>query len=246
MHADAASTEALDHLAARWTRLGAGYAGDVDLPTPDIERLIVDTAQLGPADPRTFTLAVTWLSRYASLVAEHRLDGFAEDLGPAHQPGLGLLLDLSLNHARRHDRRRNLERAMARCAPAPRPVPFFDAARNSTVLARRAERMASPVSRRWNLWLQPVEPKYDALRPVSWIIGNNPALAFRADFRGDLRTSILIALRGDPGAGASIVELSRRCGASRTAILSALEDLELGRHVIRRRSGKSNRIELAA
>jgi hypothetical protein len=246
MHADRGSTEALDHLAARWTRLGAGYAGDDDLPTPDIERLIVDTAQLGPADPRTFTLAVTWLSRYASLVAEHRLEGFADELDPADQSRLGLLLDLSLTHARRHDRRRNLERAMSRCIPSAQPAPFFDAARASAVLARRAERMASPVSQRWNLWLQPIEPKYDALRPVSWIIGNNPALAFRADFRGDLRTSILIALRGDPDAGASIVELSRRCGASRTAILAALEDLELGRHVTRRRAGKSSRIELAA
>jgi hypothetical protein len=237
----------LSEVEARWVRLGVWSAHRTSAATPDLERLILDTARWSPASPRLFVTAVTWLSRYASLVAEHRLAAMvAGDAGAETVPALGLLLELAIAHARRNDRRRNLRRALRRCRPAERPAPLFDAERTTPGLIERAERRASDVSRRWNRWTEPLSPKYDALRPAEWIIGENPTLAFRADFRGDLRASILLVLRDEPEAGATASGLARRCLASRTAVLDALEDLALGGHLRRETSGRASRAVLPA
>lgn len=237
----------LSDVEAQWVRLGVWLAHRASAATPDLERLILDTARRSPASPRLFVMAVTWLSRYACLVAEHRLAAMVKrEADPEGAPALGLLLDLAIAHAGRHDRRRNLRRAMVHCRPAKRPAPLFDAERSTPALIERSKRRASEVSRRWNRWTEPMTPKYDALRPAEWIIAENPVLAFRADFRGDLRVSILLALREDPGVGATVSGLARRCLASRTAVLDALEDLALAGHVRRERAGRASQVVLPA
>jgi hypothetical protein len=230
---------ALELVEGQWAKLGAGYAGVPPGPTPDIERLILDTARLGPASPRLVLVALTWLSRHSSLVAEHRLlrlveNGFEDEA----KPSLGLLLDLALENSRRHDRRRNLYRPMKLCPKATQVRPYFEIECANEALRRRAERRASLTSKRWGLWLEPIALKYDALRPAGWMIRQNPSLAFRADFKGDLRATIILALQADPECGESVSELARQCGASRTAVLNALEDLELGRWIRRERHGR--------
>ena len=134
---------------------------------------------------------------------------------------------------------------MTLCEPALEPRPYFTIDCINQTMRQRAKRRASEVSKRWNLWIEPLEPKYDALRPAAWVIAHNPELAFRADFRGDLRATILIALNEDRYA-ASVSELSRRCGVSRTAVVNAIQDLELANRVICERKGRSCRIKLAA
>jgi hypothetical protein len=192
-------------------------------------------------------MSATWLSRYASLVAEHRLAAMVSHVADATDSAvLGLLLELAIVNARRHDRRRNLRRAIRYCRPAEHAAPLFDVERGTPAMIARAERRASEISRRWNRWSEPLIPKYDALRPAEWIIDGNPALAFRADFRGDLRASILLVLREDPQAGATVSGLARRCIASRTSVLDALEDLALAGHVRRERIGRANQVVLPA
>ena len=132
------------------------------------------------------------------------------------------------------------------CAPADTPGPYFTIDGVNEAMRRRAERRASEVSKRWNLWIEPLDLKYDALRPSSWVIANNPELAFRADFRGDLRATILLMLEEDPNAGRSVSELSRRCAVSRTAVVNSLHDLELANRIICIRRGRTCAIERAA
>jgi hypothetical protein len=119
------------------------------------------------------------------------------------------------------------------CRPAEQPAPLFEAERSPPALAERAERRASDISRRWNRWTEPLTPNDDALRPAEWIIAENPTLAFRADFRGDQRASILLVLRDEPVEGSTISRLARRCLASRTAVLHAVGDLALAGHLRR-------------
>ncbi len=237
----------LSRLESQWTRLGCSFAGAPDLSTPDLELLILETARWSPMSPRLFVMAITWLSRYAELVAEHRMATMVRrEPDESIKATLGLLLDEAGLHARRHDRRRNLRRAMKLCAPAERPGPLFELERRSPAMIDRAERRASDTSKRWNVWTERVEPKFDALRPPAWVISENPSLAFRADFRGDLRASVLLVLREEPQAGRTVSRLAKRCGASRAATLYALEDLELGGHILRRRAGRDSEATLPA
>jgi hypothetical protein len=53
----------------------------------------------------------------------------------------------------------------------------------------------------------------------------NPDLVPRADFRGDLRASVLASLGHDPGAGRSELDLARRSGGSRAQVRAALDNL---------------------
>jgi hypothetical protein len=223
-----------------WARLGAGIAGELAPATPDLERLILDTARCSSASAQLVTVAVTWLGRHASLVAEHRLKALVQrgEIDPDHLPRLGFLLDLAIGSSRQHDRRRNLHRTMRLCPPARVPGPFYDVARTSPEMIGRAERRASAVSKRWNLWMDPLEPKLDALRPIRWIADANPGLAMRADFRGDLRASLLLCLGESADGRLTISQLARLCGASRLAVVHALEELELGNHVMCDRVGR--------
>ncbi len=221
----------------QWARLGAGGTGETAVAPPDIEQLIIDTVQCSAQSPQVVLAAVTWLSRFGNLVAEHRLAAMVQR-SDVDRSRLGLVLTLALDASRQHDRRRNLSRTLRGCAPGAEPEPFFEQTGTSPAMIERARRRASPLSAQWNLWMDPIEPKNDALRSVSWIIEANPTLRMRADFRGDLRASLLLCLE-NTHSRATISQLAHETGASRLATTHAMEELELGGHVNCERVGRT-------
>ena len=63
--------------------------------TPDLERLLLDTARAAGSEILSFTLAVTWLAAYGELVARHRLANLIRNqLEMSHQPAMGILLEV--------------------------------------------------------------------------------------------------------------------------------------------------------
>lgn len=233
------TTTDTDNLAARWARLGALFnVAPARGPAPDLERLLLDTARAAPGNPRLYILAVTWLAAYGLYVAAHRLKRLAvEELEPEHQATLGLILDTAVDHGAPKSLRHVVTESLQ---PAPQPGPLFEVDRGP--LASSIEADATPVSKRWGQWVQPVEPKPDALRPPQWIVRHNPSFASRAAHKGDLRTSIIETFRRDlRGQPVSETELARRCAATLLAVRSALDDLqhELPQLRIDRRRGRN-------
>jgi hypothetical protein len=129
--------------------------------------------------------------------------------------------------------------------PATKARPLFDVERANARLAERARRRASPISARWGLWCEEIEFKDDALRPATWLMRENPELIMRADFRGDLRASVLAALAHDADAGLSELDLARRCGGSRAQVRSALDNLELTGKACRTRKDRERRTRIS-
>jgi hypothetical protein len=117
--------------------------------------------------------------------------------------------------------------------------------RGTAKLAERARRRASPISTRWGVWCEEIEFKDDALRPASWLMRENPGLVMRADFRGDLRASVLAALAHDADAGLSELDLARSCGGSRAQVRSALDNLELTGKAFRARKDRERRTRIS-
>jgi len=215
----------LDHVIARWTRIGVLFGGSADATTPDLERLLLDTARSAPGHARLFTSAVSWLARYDVFVARHRLKRLVRDeLEPESGPVLGLILDLAI----RHGASPTLNIAGNLCGRADPPRPLFDVHASSDVRRRLAERTACDAARARGLWAPDVSIKDDALRPGWWIVQRNPSYAERAIRKGDLRCTVLEALRRDaPGqAVASEQALMGLCAANRPAVAAALDDLE--------------------
>ena len=238
-------TATLDDLLRGWARLGVAFDLEPSPRTPDLERLIIDTAVHAGESARLMGMAATWLGRYARLAARHRLRALAlRELHDDHAPALGLLLETAakFSHTRHFDAVMTVcDAALARSDPSPRPL--FDAQRSSPAMAALAERRASQRSRRWRRWAQEFDHRDDALRSPLWIMQQNPALRLRADLGGDLRASILATLEDDSSAGASELELSRRCAATRRAVRLALDQLELAGHIERRANGRRMAIE---
>lgn len=234
-------SDMLDKLVAEWSRLGAGFNAEPAAETPDLERLLLETAREAPRMPRLFIAAATWLHAYGELVAKSRLKRLIRDeLAEEHRPVLGLLLDIAQQGT--HPLRfqwiiRDLE-------PASPARPLFDVERSSPSRAARAERRASAISRRWGLWAEPIEMKRDALRPARWVMSRNPGFTTRADFRGDLRSSILASLRHDPGAGESELGLARAVGGSRAQVRSSLDNLEMTGRVARTSTHAARRVRI--
>lgn len=223
-------TDPLDTLIAQWTRLGAGFNAEPSAKTPDLERLLLDTARHAAQMSRIFIMAATWLNRYGDLIAKNRLKRLIRDeLPPEHRPTLGLLLDTAQQGT--HPLR--FQSIIANLTPASSARPLFIIEASNERLAARAQRQASPLSKKWGLWCAPFEFKNDALRPPHWLMSQNPSLRSRADFRGDLRSSILASLQYDTDAGKSELHLARTSGGSRTQVRNSLDNLELTGRVAR-------------
>ncbi len=225
----------------QWTSLGAGFNTAPSSGAIDLERLLLRTAQAAPESARLFTMAASWLNRYAETVARHRLIRLIEDeLDPRHHAALGLLLDI----AQQGHFPPRFKSITDRLAPAIDPHPLFAVERKTLSLRKRAERRATDLSRRWNLWCGPIELKPDAIRPPSLLFTRHPELRTQADFRGDLRASILASLRHDPGSGSSELALARAAGGSRNQIRNALDNLELTERVLRSPAPREHRMQI--
>ncbi|MCA9290386.1 MAG: hypothetical protein KDA25_04610 [Phycisphaerales bacterium] len=234
--------DTLDSLISTWASLGAGFdaepedAGDIDL-----ERLLLDTARFIPRMARLFIMAATWLHAYGDTIAMHRLRRLIDDeLEPECRPVLGLLLDT----AQQGTHPREFEAVVRHILPEPSPKPLFESARRSVKLSEIARRRASALSRKWGLWMQPIEFKDDAIRPASWMMARYPALRTRADFRGDLRASVMASLRHDVNAGQSESRLAALAGGSRSQVRNALRNLEMTGRVVSHRAEGANRREV--
>ena len=137
----------LHSVAARWARLGAMLNVKTASRTPDIERLLLDTARVCQANSRLFVLAASWLALYGDYVARHRLAHLIRrELEAEYRPALGLLLDWARGNGVTNGSRFNL--AIKACAPATIPQPLFDVERRTGTLARLAEQRASTLSRK--------------------------------------------------------------------------------------------------
>jgi hypothetical protein len=235
-------TDPLDHLLAQWTRLGAGFDTHPSSAPADLERLLLDTARHAPAMARLFIMAATWLHRYGELVARNRLARLIrEELAPEHQPTLGLLLDTA-QIGTHPPRFQSIIKDLPAATP---PRPLFDIERSTPLLAERSRRRASELSQRWGLWCAPIEFKDDALRPARWIMQRNHDFLLRADFRGDLRSSILASLRFDKDAGASEYSLARAAGGARAQVRVSLNNLEMTGRIARTPNPAKRRTRIA-
>lgn len=238
-------TDPLDNAIRRWASLGAGFdAGPPDVARDDIdlERLLLETARHASENARLFIMAATWLHTYGDLIAKHRLkrlirDELGSDSDDGHRATLGLLLDIAQDGSYP----REFQTVIKHLQPASEPHPLFKSSRTNATMAELTERKASATARRWNLWCEAFEFKDDALRPAAWMMARHPSLRTRADFRGDLRASILASLRHDPGAGESELKLARLAGGSRAQVRSALANLAMTGRVRRSRTTATRR-----
>lgn len=204
-----------------WARLGVLFNCRASRRTPDLERLLLDTARACPDNARLLPLVVTWLSQYGQFVARHRLKRLVQtELEPEHSAILGLIVEEAVTAGGT----RELLIVSEVCEPRRLTGPLSRAQRTEASLAEIAKRHASEASVRWGGWTPPVVPKPDAIRPVSWLLEHNPELRERIIRKGDLRVSIIETLRRDVPGGTvqSEVALANLSGATRAAVRKAL------------------------
>ena len=186
-------------------------------------------------------MAATWLNQYGDAVAIARLWRLVqEELDPLERARLGLLLAI----AQLDTQPPQFRSIIQAIKPNRKAQPLFDAERSTSRLVERAKQRASTISCKWGLWCEEFDFKSDALRPPSWVMKHNPGLRLRADFRGDLRASVLAALEYDENAGESEVCLAQRSGGSRSQVRNALDNLELTLRVKRERIDGSRRTRI--
>lgn len=230
-------------VASCWARLGAMLNVRPARTTPDIERLLLDTARVASAHSRVFILAATWLAHYGDYVAKHRLARLIRDeLETEYRPVLGLLLEWAKEHGAANGFRFNL--AIAACGAPSDAHPLFDVERRNALFTRLAEQRASTLSKKWGRWLAEFEPKLDALRPPEWVAQMNRALHERALTGGDLVASVLAECQARGGMIPSEAELARCCGASRPAVRDAIRKLQLAGQIRSVQGARSNAIQL--
>ena len=210
---------------AAWCRIGVLLPVTPASASPDLERLLIQTARELPNHSRLFVIAASWLVAYGALVAKHRLKRLiVAELEPEHQAAMGLLLETAVELGAS----RELLLAASVCRVQSPAQPLFASYQVDEALTQLAAQTASAQSRSWGVWAPPVEVKEGIIRPASWVLGHNATYAARAVRRGDLRCSILESLRHDSdGVAASEACVARLSGATRAAVRKALAALVL-------------------
>jgi hypothetical protein len=243
--ADPAIETALDAIVADWRNVGVLYGG----PDPrgkrarpvDLERVLLETTRLMAHMPRLFNTTASWLSTFGDLVAKHRFRRLvADDLAAELQPALGALLDT----AQETQKPKEFASIVAHLRPAEKPESIFAVMRGNEVLTTHAKQRTGAIGKRWRVYLidEPLRPK--VLRPASWIMKRHPDFVLRADFKGDLRASVMASLAFDEGAGDSELALARAAGGSRAQVRKALDHLEMTGRVRRDRAKTGSRLTL--
>lgn len=233
----------LPQVIRRWARIGAGFDVEPATQTPDLEQLLVDSARTAHEEARLLPVVGAWLVQYPELVASQRLANLVSaGLEAESRPVLGLLLD----SVRERRRTGHFNEAIGLCSRAATPGPLYDFQRASPRLAELAKSRASKLGRRWGVWVEPFEPKPEAIRPIRWVLARNPSFELRLRFEGDLRATIVETLRANPAAGRSELELARQCRASRDALRKALDRLSRYEYIERQREKRSLSVTLAA
>lgn len=229
----------IQNVVYQWAKIGVAFDTPEAASSPDLERLIIYTAQCLSQDPRLLVGAASWLCTYPLWVAKQRLEVMVRQMTNfEHRSELGLLLDT----VQQACGNRHFKNTIALCEPANQHRPLYDQQRQNRAWRRAAEVEASSLSLRWGLWCQPFHPKQDAIRPAQWVLERNPGYFDRAVLRGDLRLSILLALRADPSSGKSELHLSKVCHSHRSALRHALEGLEQACYIRRELFGKRHGI----
>jgi hypothetical protein len=207
----------------RWNKLGAAFNVRACESTPDIEKLLLDTAFALPENARLFPVVVSWLCRNYRLVCRHRLAGFAGQIGEKGSLAvLGLILDvvksrLGIEH---------FNVVIRKCSPLKDAMPLFAVDRSSEAFTAMAGTGSGEMGIKWGLWCEDVQLKDDVIKSAKWIMAENSHLMNRAVFNGNLRASILETLAYDTDAGQSESVLANRCSVTRKALREALDHLE--------------------
>lgn len=223
---------------AGWSRLGVMFNIVPSRNTPDLERLLIETARHIPSNPRLFVMTATWMEKYSRLIARHRLSRMVGELSDFNVTAvLGLLIDT----IGRSGRELNVVKSL--CHRADKPMPLFTVDRGSG-MADFVRRHSSRLSRKWNLWAEEMELKSDAIRPGEWIMQTNPSMRTRAIFGGNLRASAIAGLQYDAPNGASEAALARLCNVTRKAMHEAIDHLQFCDMVCRVRTGRDYQITL--
>lgn len=208
---------------SQWARLGVLFNCAPASATPDLERLLLDTARQLHLNGRLLPLVATWLVEHGLYVARHRLKRLINDeLEQEYQSALGLLIETAVQYGAPAE----LRRLCKVCDPIPEPIPLSEAFRTDPSLIQIAQQIASDLAKKWGLWSPEIVLKHDAICPSSLIRKHNPSLLPRLIRRGDLRCSILEVFRFDlDGQASTISELARLTRATRPAVYEAVESL---------------------
>ena len=222
-------------IAERWKYWGAGFAVEPCNEPAYLELLLIDTAIQLRREPRLLPMAVTWLTEHFDIVDLAELTSRAQELRGRDSAALGLLLET----AQQFIGDPVLENVLSACHPWEAHGPLYDFIASRPALRRIARENASPVSRKWGLWVQPLQSlKRDAMRPESWIARHNPSFVLRTLLKGDVRSKVMAALGEDGLRDATETDLTRRAGCTRRAMHLALANLESAGLITQERRGR--------
>ncbi|MFO8175340.1 MAG: hypothetical protein R6T96_13715 [Longimicrobiales bacterium] len=209
-----------DRLAAEWARAGGGFMAEPASYAIDLEQLVGRTAVAAPRDYRALAVATTWITEHSQLVNVRRLGKVASKLDEIPAAILGAMIEIANETNSAADR---LKPAQRHCRPLREPRALFDRIEANPVLRKFAKEGALPTFKAWGLWQDEMTLKFDALRPVSWILEHCPELRLRALYGPGLEAEVMQVLeRGS----ATIAAIAREVDASYSATHAAVARLE--------------------
>jgi hypothetical protein len=153
-----------------------GFRGSRPPTLSTLKALVGRIAVAAPKYYRALAVATTWLAQHSELVNVRRLGKVARELDELPAAILGAMLGIASETSPAANR---LKTAQRHCLPLREPRALFDRTEANPVLRKFAKEGALPAFEAWGLWQDEMSLKFDALRPISWILEHCPELRLR-------------------------------------------------------------------
>jgi hypothetical protein len=232
----------LNKTLSMWARLGASFSISGSRNHIDLERLILQSTTYIPEFPRLKSMTVAWLSTHEALVSRHRLASLIKTEANELQSAI---LGYILSSVKNDTGSSHFNIAIKECHPLSIFQPLYDIDRTNDKTIKFAKEFSDAEGKNWGLWATEERPYTQKdLRPLAWIMKNNPSLHYRAIFRGKLQSTIISFLLEDPSLGSSETRLAHTCLSTRQCLRDALSHLEMCGLVSRKPKRGLNNIQL--
>lgn len=221
---------------SRWAKIGGGFAADPAKNPGSPEMVIHDSVRESPSRPRVFWMCASWLAIHTDLVNVRILSRMLKSVDSAVA---GALFTAAYGENPHH----KLKYLIARCRPAEKPRCLFVMTQNDPLMRKVTQEHALPEFARWHLWVRTRDMKLDAVRPLRFVLEQNPRLIPRRILGADLSAEIVSCLWSAP---LSISQISRRLESSYAAVHEALKTLLDSGWLLASFSGRKRIITLPA
>jgi DNA-binding MarR family transcriptional regulator len=238
----AASSQSASDLYPLWRRIGVNFTGESARDPVDIERLIIDTAEVASTDERLTVCAASWLAQFHDLVDGRSLSERTRAASRRTRAYLGAILTLVTEAPEGAGRAPQFETTLSHCTALSKAQPFYNSVTALREYRDWMRKNTLPLYRRWNLLHDDAGLQHKSIHSLEWLL-KVPELRARALLSPSVEAACIAHTLNRV---TNARQLSRELGTTYAAIHAAVDRLVGRGLLVKSKNGVRQELRLSS